>query len=193
MKIAVTGPHCCGKSTVLKKVEEKLVQKYGRLEEVVFHSFSGKSSPIDYSSAQSLKNESNRELLLTYWMLSKLIERECDFALDIGGLHIYDRCVLDQIVYSDVLMSKENSKYIRDYVNFYCYKFPYDQVFVLPANYEILEKYGTKDKNPEYVEQICIRYNSLTSEYKNIVYLPLDQQEQVNIIMSYIENGMKRG
>ena len=73
-KIVITVPHCCGKSTVLKKVEEYLNEK----KDIKFVHFSGKESPIDYSNAKELKNNVNSEIDITYYMISKLLEREID-------------------------------------------------------------------------------------------------------------------
>lgn len=73
-KIVITGPHCCGKSTVIKRIEEDI----NKDKDIRFVYFSGKNSPIDYSSAQKLKDNTSSEIDITYYMISKLLEREID-------------------------------------------------------------------------------------------------------------------
>ena len=90
MRISITGTHCCGKTTVIQKVKDKLENAGIDLSGVEFHTFSGKLAPVDYSSAGNLKENLFQEMRLTYWMISKLIERET-MVSDNSLIHIFDR------------------------------------------------------------------------------------------------------
>ena len=64
MKIAVTGPHCSGKSTLLRRIEAEL-----NGTSVKFIKCS--TCPIKYSDKSVIDNEDN-ETAITLWMLSKI-------------------------------------------------------------------------------------------------------------------------
>ena len=78
MKIAVTGPHCSGKSTLLNRVEVDL-----NLPNIKFVKFDGSSCPINYSNKSVINNRDN-EVAITLWMISKLTSREIEtqYSLD---------------------------------------------------------------------------------------------------------------
>lgn len=185
MKIAITGPHCCGKTTVIEKVKEALGNRANG--KIFFYTFSGESAPVDYSNAQKLRKDSKDELRLTYWMLSKLIERESDVVTEGDTIHLFDRCVFDQVIYTKVLLEEEKCYPIRDFVNTYMKEFPYDMVFILPVNLDLLQKHGTKDKSKFYAMEIHDEYQECAKELENrCMLLPEAQEKQVQIITDFI-------
>ena len=139
-KIVITGPHCCGKSTVIKRIEEDI----NKDNDIRFVHFSGKDSPIDYSSAQKLKDNTSSEIDITYYMISKLLEREIDIEYAQGNVAVLDRCLIDQIVYPSVLLDEQYLCSIFGYIRLWLDTHPYMHVFYIPKNYELLEKYGKK-------------------------------------------------
>ncbi|MBQ8425244.1 MAG: AAA family ATPase [Clostridia bacterium] len=185
MRISITGTHCCGKTTVIQKVKDKLENAGIDLSGVEFHTFSGKFAPVDYSSAGNLKENLFQEMRLTYWMISKLIERET-MVSDNSIIHIFDRCILDQIVYPSVILGDKLSKSVVDYVLEYLNLNPYDKVFILPMNNELLQKYGTKDKSFDYAKSIHDKYVNLCTDYNFCQVLSQNQDEQVEYIFQYI-------
>ena len=187
-KIAVTGPHCCGKSTVIKRIEEDI----NKNNEIKFVHFSGKDSPIDYSSAQKLKNNTSSEIDITYYMISKLLEREIDIEYTQGNIAVLDRCLIDQIVYPSVLLDEQYLSDIFGYIRLWLDIHPYMHVFYIPKNYELLEKFGTKDKSKAYLDLIEDKYLEILKRL-NIEYtiLPNNQDEQIRILKNFlIENKM---
>lgn len=187
-KIVITGPHCCGKSTVIKRIEEDI----NKDNDIRFVHFSGKDSPIDYSSAQKLKDNTSSEIDITYYMISKLLEREIDIEYTQGNVAVLDRCLIDQIVYPSVLLDEQYLCSIFGYIRLWLDTHPYTHVFYIPKNYELLEKYGTKDKSKEYLDLIEYKYLEILKKL-NIEYtiLPNNQDEQIRILKNFlIQNKM---
>jgi thymidylate kinase len=185
IKIAVTGPHCCGKSTVLKKVSSILSEN----KKINFEKFDGSDSPVDYSSSEYLKNNNKAEIDITYWMIQKLIKREIDLEYSNKEIAVLDRCIIDQIVYPSELLSEEYTNDIFGFIKLWMKIHPYDIVFYIPQNNELLQKYGKKDKSSEYLKNIENRYFSVLEQLKiNYIVLPKDQDEQVRIIADYLSN-----
>ncbi len=190
-KIVVTGPHCCGKSTVIKKIEKDIEIKTN----IKFVHFSGKDSPVDYSNAQKLKNNVNFEIDITYYMIGKLIEREIN--LEYTGeenIAVLDRCLIDQMVYPSVLLDEKYLNNIFEYIRLWLDIHPYIHIFYIPKNYELLEKFGTKDKSKEYLDLIEDKYLEILKKL-NIEYtiLPSIQDEQVRIIKKYLIDNKIQG
>lgn len=182
-KIVVTGPHCCGKSTVIKRIQEDI----GERENIEFIHFSGKGSPVDYSSSKELKDNTIHEIDITYYMTNKLLEREIELEYREGNIAILDRCLIDQIVYPSVLLDEKYHSDIFSYIKLWLKIHPYQHVFYVPKNYELLEKYGTKDKSREYLDVIQEKYLEILGKL-NIKYtiLPDNQEEQIEYLKKYL-------
>lgn len=182
-KIVVTGPHCCGKSTVIKKIKEEMQDK----NNIKFYGFSGKKSPVDYSSSTKLKNNYINELDITYYMITKLLDREIEMEYENNDIVILDRCLIDQLVYPAVLLQRNYHKPLFDFIKLWIKIHPYEHIFYIPKNYELLTKYGTKDKSIDYVDEIEEKYlkviKKLGIEY---TILPENQEEQIKHIIEYI-------
>lgn len=182
-KIVVTGPHCCGKSTVINKVKEY----FNENSNIEFISFSGKASPIDYSSSDKLKNNYISEIDITYYMITKLLEREIEIEYKTKELVVLDRCIIDQIVYPSVLLKREYHNNIFDFLKLWLKIHPYEKIFYIPKNYELLSKYGTKDKSKEYLDLIEEKYLQVMRELKvDYTILPKNQEEQIQQIQQYL-------
>lgn len=185
MRIAVTGPHCCGKSTVLKKVKEKLLLLPEVEGKINFITFSGAEAPIDYSSSAKLKEDKDKELLLTYWMIARLMEREIATIGD-NVVNVFDRCLVDQYIYPKKILGEYYPLEMKRYIESYLVKYPYDYIFVLPKNLELLEKYGQKDRTVEYVTEIEDGYFQFAKENPNCVILESEQEKQVDAIFLWL-------
>ena len=187
IKIAVTGPHCCGKSTVLKMVQDNLKNE----NQVEFLKFSGKESPIDYSSSISLKNNRLMELDITFWMLMKMIDRELNFEYNMSSekdICVLDRCIIDQIVYPSALLKERDLTIIKNFIKLWINAHPYDVILYIPKNPELLKKYGKKDKSIEYLDKIEDLYLKILDELKcKYFILPNNQKEQVDFIVTYLK------
>lgn len=181
-KIVITGPHCCGKSTIIQKIKENDVNN------IRFEKFSGSASPVDYSNASNLKSNHISELDITYWMIAKMIEREVEIEYGKDEIVVLDRCVIDQIVYPSVLLEQKYHKRIFDFLKLWLEIHPYEKLFYVPKNYELLSKYGTKDKSKEYLDLVEKKYLEVIKEL-NIDYdiLPENQEEQIKVIKEYLE------
>ncbi len=184
-KIVITGPHCCGKSTVIRKIEEDIGNN-----NIKFIQFSGKDSPVDYSSSQKLKDNIKSEIDITYYMICKLLEREVDIEYNDGNLAVLDRCLIDQLVYPSVLLDEKYLNDIFGYIRLWLEFHPYTHVFYVPKNYELLEKYGTKDKSKEYLDLIEDKYLEILKKL-NIKYtiLPNNQDDQISILKKFFMNN----
>lgn len=188
-KIVVTGPHCCGKSTIIKRIKEE----FGNIPNIEFVNFSGKNSPVDYSNANKLKDNYISEIDITYYMITKLLEREIEIEYGKNEIAILDRCLIDQIVYPSVLLKQEYHKNIFDFLNLWIKIHPYEKIFYVPKNYELLSKYGTKDKSIKYLDDIEEKYleiiNKLGIDY---TILPKNQEEQIKKIKKYLKEEINK-
>lgn len=182
-KIVVTGPHCCGKSTVIRKIEEDI----GSSDGIEFIHFSGKASPVDYSSSKELKNNTLHEIDITYYMINKLLEREIELEYKEGNIAVLDRCLIDQIVYPSVLLDEKYHSDIFNYIKLWLKIHPYQHVFYIPKNYELLEKYGTKDKSREYLDMIQEKYLEVLKKL-DVKYTILsdNQTAQIEFLKKYL-------
>ena len=188
-KIVVTGPHCCGKSTIIKKIKEKFVN----IPNIEFVNFSGKNSPIDYSNANNLKSNYISEIDITYYMITKLLEREIEFEYGTNEIVILDRCLIDQIVYPSVLLKQEYHKAIFDFLNLWVKIHPYEKIFYVPKNYELLSKYGTKDKSQRYLDDIEEKYLEIIKKIGiDYTILPKNQEEQIEQIEKYLKEEINK-
>lgn len=187
MKIALTGPHSCGKSTVFRAIEHKYSGK-----KINFISYDGNRAPIDYGNMQKLKENPELELDLTNWMIADLIKREIEATNKYENV-ILDRCVIDQLVYPYVILGKELiPDAMKEYVKFWISTRPYDLVFLFPRNEQLLKEFGKKDKSVDFLREIDDGYINLINEYKiNIVMLPNSQEEQINTIKKDLERVLK--
>lgn len=186
-KIAITGPHCCGKSTVIREIKERFKDN----KDIRFEFFSGSSSPVDYSSASNLENNHVSEIDITYWMITKMIEREVQIEYVDGEIAILDRCIIDQIVYPSVLLDSKYHKDIFDFLKLWLKIHPYNKVFYIPKNYELLSKYGTKDKSTEYLDLIEGKYLETLKDLDiDYTILSKNQEEQIQEIIEFLENSM---
>lgn len=186
-KIVVTGPHCCGKSTITKKIKEDFTD----IPNIEFANFSGKNSPVDYSNANKLKNNYVSELDITYYMITKLLEREIEIEYGKNEIVILDRCLIDQIVYPSVLLKQEYHKSIFDFLGLWIKIHPYDKIFYVPKNYELLSKYGTKDKSQKYLDDIEEKYLGVIKKLGiDYTILPKNQEEQIKEIEKYLKEEL---
>lgn len=186
-KIVVTGPHCCGKSTIIKKIKED----FSDIPNIEFMNFSGKNSPVDYSNANKLKNNYVSELDITYYMITKLLEREIKIEYGTNEIVILDRCLVDQIVYPSVLLKQEYHKFIFDFLELWIKIHPYDKIFYVPKNYELLSKYGTKDKSQKYLDDIEAKYLEVIKKLGiDYTILPRNQEEQIKKIEKYLKEEL---
>lgn len=184
-KITITGPHCCGKSTVLRKVQEYLKE----YNDIRFEKFDGSLSPVDYSSSQKLRDECIEELNITYWMIANLINREVNIEYSNDKIVVLDRCIIDQIVYPSVLLKKEFHEKIFGFIETWLRTHPYDIVFYVPKNNELLQKYGQKDKSEEYLNEIEEKYIEILKKLNiNYTVLPKNQDKQVEYIVKYLKS-----
>ena len=187
MKVVLTGPHCCGKTTVLKALRDtlKVPDNVGFLE-----SF-GKDCPIDYSDSEFLRSHPETEVRLTYWMLSDLVKREVEGMSRYEHL-VLDRCIVDQIVYPVEILGKDKLPSSIDYfVRDWTERESYSHVFLFPANPKFLAKGGTKDKNKEFQQKIADLYCELLDEYKiRYELLPVDQEVQIQLVSDYLRQNL---
>ena len=184
-KIAVTGPHCSGKSTVINQIKEDFKDD----TKIVFHNFSGKSSPIDYSSSSKLKNDHISEIDITYYLIAKLLEREVEIEYEENEIVVLDRCLIDQIVYPSVLLPEKYHQNIFDFLKLWFKIHPYEILFYIPKNYDLLTKYGTKDKSKEYLDKIEETYLTILKKLGiKYLILPKEQEKQIEQIEEYLKS-----
>lgn len=195
MKIAVTGPHCSGKSTLLNRVETDL-----NLPNVRFVKFDGSSCPINYSN-KSVINNRNDEVAITLWMISKLTSREIEiqYSLDHkpADVIIFDRCLLDQLVYPVVSLKEDISiSIIRKYIDLWLSLSPYDLIFYVPKNEYFLKKVTNFNQDLDYLDKVEKTYLKLFDNLKHtdkVFILPPNQDEQKNIIIDSVNKILHKG
>lgn len=188
MKIAVTGPHCSGKSTLLNRVEADL-----NLPNIKFFKFDGSSCPINYSNKSVINNRDN-EIAITLWMISKLTSREIEtqYSLDHKqtDIIIFDRCLLDQLVYPAVSLKEDISiSTIRKYIDLWLSLSPYDLIFYVPKNEDFLKKVTNFNQDLDYLDKVEKTYLKLFDNLKHtdkIFILPPNQDEQKSIIIDSV-------
>lgn len=183
MKLALTGPHCSGKTTVMRALEEEL----GHSTTFQFLAYDGSRSPISYANIDYLRAHPHEEITLSYWMLTDLIGREIEAEAKYKNI-ILDRCVIDQIVYPLTILGE--SKVPESLFNIskdWMSHSPYSHVFIFPKNNDLLRRYGSKDKDPLFLQEIEQNYFKLI-KYLNVNHtiLPTKQKEQIEIIKRHI-------
>lgn len=189
MRFVVTGPHCSGKTTLLKRVKlevENLTVK--------FSSFDGSSCPIDYSNKKILSDRNN-EIAISLWMTSKLLIREIEVSCNLNNkkeIVIFDRCLLDQIVYPLVNQVGEITAVVKKYINLWLNKNPYDLIFYVPKNEFFLKKVPAFNQDIDYLNDVEKTYLEVLSQLKNVIFLPQNQDEQKDIIVSTIKTSLSR-
>lgn len=189
MKIAVTGPHCSGKSTLLRRIEAEL-----KGTSVKFIKFDGSTCPIKYSDKSVIDNEDN-EIAITLWMLSKMISREIEAKYDSNykneDVIVFDRCLLDQIVYPVVSSRNIDISIIDKYINLWLKDNPYDLIFYVPKNEDFLKKVPDFNQDLEYLEKVEKTYlkvfDKLQQKSQEVVILPKTQDNQKDIIISAVK------
>ncbi len=189
MKIVVTGPHCSGKSTLLKRVESEMNYK-----EVKFVKFSGAECPIDYYRKSAIENESS-EIDITLWMLSKMLCREIEVKYKLKNnenIVIFDRCVLDQLVYPMVNLKNFSTHIvIENFINLWTKNNKYDLIFYVPKNKDFLQKVNNFNQDINYLKSIEEMYLKVleghNDSFKKVIFLPESQDEQKEIIISTIK------
>lgn len=186
MKLTLTGPHCCGKSTVFKMVENTELSKKLR-----FIHYDGSRAPIDYGNVLYLKEHPDAEIDLTHWMIADLIKREVEVTQKEPRI-ILDRCVIDQLVYPFVILGSERfPTEIEEYARYWVTQRPYDVVFLFPRNEELLERFG-KNKDIGFLNAVDEAYVMLLDKYGvNYIQLPNDQESQVRVIKSELEELLR--
>lgn len=195
MKIAVTGPHCSGKSTLLNRVETDL-----NLPNIKFIKFDGSSCPINYSSKSVISNKNN-EVAITLWMLSKLTSREIEAEYDSErnetDIVIFDRCLLDQLVYPTVNLQNISVDVIQKYIDLWLSINPYDLIFYVPKNEGFLKKVPNFNQDTDYLDKVEKTYLKLFDSLKQtnkVIILPQNQDEQKSIIIDSVNKILhKRG
>ena len=188
MKIAITGPHCSGKSTLLRRIESAI-----DIPNVQFVKFDGSCCPVNYSK-KSVINDKNSEIAVTLWMLSKLVLREveiqCDKNYKKSDVYIFDRCLLDQLVYPAINLQDMNYvDVIKQYIELWLSINPYDLIFCVPKNELFLKKVPNFNQDLDYLDKVEKLYLELFNNLKHtqkILILPPNQDEQKSIIISKI-------
>lgn len=131
-------------------------------------------------------------------MFSALIKREIEYKYNDfkDKLIIFDRCLIDQIVYPKVLLKNnliinEIEKLIYQWIE----KNPYVLIFYVPKNEEFLKKVLNFNQDLRYLNDINKAYlNTLymiDKKFDNVIILPQVQEEQKNIIVSKIKSILK--
>lgn len=192
MKIAVTGPHCSGKSTLLRRIESELSHP-----NIKFIKFDGSTCPIKYSEKTVINNE-NDEMAITLWMISKMLSREIEVKYDSArkdDIIILDRCLLDQIVYPVVSSKTIDINVVEKIIYLWLNNNPYDLIFYVPKNEEFFKKVPNFNQDLEYlknVEEMYIKvFDRLQKESQKVVILPKYQDEQKDIIISTVRGYLK--
>lgn len=128
MKIAITGSHWVGKSTLIDLLENKKeLGHFKKIPEVAREEILKRGKTPD---KMTLEEKIDFEQTL----LKKQIELEWQ-----NSKFISDRCVLDILVYSEFLLGNHKTKdEIKELVkNYLIEKSPYDKIFYIPIEFEL--------------------------------------------------------
>ncbi|NDV96422.1 hypothetical protein D0T84_16090 [Dysgonomonas sp. 521] len=189
VKVAVTGPHCSGKSTLLSRIEEDI-----KSQKIKVTKFDGSICPINYSEKATI-NDENEEMSITLWMLSKMLLREIETKYTTNyenDIIIFDRCLFDQIVYPLVNFKDHNNDrmdIIKKIINLWLNNNPYDIIFYVPQNQEFLKEVPEFNQDLEYLENVEKTYLRVLDNLQpkcKVIILPKNQDEQKQIIISII-------
>lgn len=148
MKIAFTGTHSTGKTTILNKIDSKFekISEYARkLKEEGF--------PLNKKTTQE------GQLILFNKSLNDLFLKKS---------FICDRCLIDYAVYT-LLSEKKIENYVTDYMEGCIQKYMkmYDKVIYFPIIQEIsLSQDGIRDSDLKYREKVDFYITSYLKSYK---------------------------
>ncbi len=186
-KIILTGPHYCGKTTVLRKLKDYFLDN----PEVGFIESDGSRCPISYKDVDYLRANPKTEINITYWMIADNIKREIEAKNKYKNL-VFDRCVIDQLAYPAEITGKDNlpksiNLFIREWLIFE----PYDKIFIFPANPDFLKAGTNNTGDVNFQKNIEQRYLELTKEFNlSSEILPLDQDRQIDLILNYLKSNL---
>jgi thymidylate kinase len=167
MKIAIVGTQCNGKSTFIKKFLE-IWPMYKQPSKTYRDIISEKKLKLNQKG-----NEESQRIILDA-LIDELQHASANDGKDI----IFDRCVLDNIVYSIWLNAKGkvsddfivNTKFlVQESLK------SFDVIFYLPLRQEIpLEKRKGRDIDPVYREEIDNIFSALVAAYErgDAVFFP---------------------
>lgn len=183
MKIIVTGPHCSGKTTVIRKTRDLVVHERTNIQFLLFKN----DCPFDYSDHGNLERNPKTVERITWWMIAQFSLRELS-SLSSSEHQVFDRGMIDELVYpTAILGSKRVPHVIRDFVKRWHEEEPYDHVFVVPKNEDFLRMYGKKDRSMKYVRRVDELYHELVSKYcPHHTFLPKNQEEQVITLRDFM-------
>lgn len=179
MKITVTGPHCSGKTTILRHLVDSLA---GTRLKFIPNKI---NPPFDLNDSNRLKQDSDLATRVTYWMIAATIQKEIEHESPV----LFDRGIIDQIVYPSVIFGSEANipRGLYHLAIDWLQRFPADITFVLPANFAFLKAGGLRDKTEGYLREVDEAYKRIVPVYcKNYHFLPPCQEEQIKILETYI-------
>jgi nicotinamide riboside kinase len=169
MRIAITGSHCVGKTTLTKVLVKKL--KYNYIPDIVREEAVKKKFPINENS--------NSEVQI--WFFARQWELETITPEN----WVSDKSLFDYLAYAELVLRDENlKKVIREFVQ---RNARYDFIFYLPIEFPIKED-GIRSINSKYREEIdsCLKQCLVKSNMKYVT-VSGSIQERVKQVLKHIK------
>lgn len=169
MKIAIAGSHSTGKSSFAKALAKRLGSNY--IHDIVREEAIPKGFTI---------NE-NTPVEVQLW----LVMRQWELEIVTPEGWVADKCLLDYLVYGDIVLKDENAKAVI--VDIVKRNAKYDFVFYLPIEFP-MEHDGVRSDDSEFQKKVDVLYKKYLEDF-GIKFLVLtgSVKERVKQALSHLE------
>lgn len=170
MKIAIVWSHWVGKTTLSKKISQKL--NLDIIEDIV---------PIAHNMWFTINEETPIETQL------RLAAKQLELERQYKGF-ITDKCLIDYYIYGKVLIDDQDLIRVLDKISSRNAK--YDYMFYLPIEFDIVDD-GLRPLDPEFQKNIDIEYKQFLDK-ENIDYHTItgSVEEREEQLMQIIQNNI---
>jgi len=183
MRIAISGPQSTGKTTLIQELRKRIL--YAELAPEVARAVRA-FAPI---------NEKGNNIT----QLMVLARHFMNLTLDKAPIILYDRCLLDGMVYTSYLHDRHR---VSDSVYRFCYTAfthfisEYDIIFVTTP-LDVLEDDGVRSTSKRFQQVITQKFDEfskLARSKTKVIQLPKDHKERVELIEGAIKSfAQQRG
>lgn len=149
MRIAFTGSHGCGKTTLANNFPN-------RIDEIARTVIKKVGSPKDMEQEQG--DEFQQEIM------DKQIQAELNM-VKYAGWFVSDRSVIDVLAYATRFCSHKKLRELKDQAEKHIKEYPYDIIFYVPIEFP-LEKDWLRFEDEHYQEIIDLQILKLLKRYK---------------------------
>lgn len=178
MIIGISGAHCTGKTTLVEALKQSNDLKDFTFKSGLTRDLHKLGVPI---------NESGTDVTQLYVMT-----KHYEYA-QLSGKVVLDRCALDGIAYSKVVLKQSSNETIKTVIGILgrmCYA-QYHTIFYIRPEIKLVDD-GVRSTNVEFHNEIIKSFEdsiSMVKDYVNIVEIGGTVEQRVGIILNYLKTN----